>query len=124
MKYTLNIEGRLDGLNDYTLANRRNRFAGAKMKKENESIILEAINEQLPGVVIEKPVFIYFKWIEPNRRRDYDNIAFAKKFFLDSFQEVGLLKNDNHNYVKGFQDTFDYDKKNPHIEVIIEECED
>ena len=37
---------------------------------------------------------IVFRWIEPNRRRDKDNVAFAKKFILDSLQEVGIIKND------------------------------
>ena len=30
------IEGRLNGLNEYILACRTNRFAGAKMKKKNK----------------------------------------------------------------------------------------
>lgn len=37
------IYGRLDGLNEYTSANRSNRYKGSQMKLKNESIVIEAI---------------------------------------------------------------------------------
>ena len=39
MERTLVINGQLDSLNEYTRACRRNRYAGAKMKADNEAII-------------------------------------------------------------------------------------
>ena len=59
--------------------------------------------------MIASPVHITFVWHEPNKRRDKDNVAFAKKFILDALQKAGRLKNDNNKYVKGFTDKFVYD---------------
>lgn len=58
--------------------------------------------------VFENPIIIHFLWIEDNKRRDYDNVAFAKKFILDAMQEQGRLKNDNRKFVVGFSDDFEY----------------
>ena len=113
------IEGRLDGLNDYTLANRRNRFAGASMKKKNEEKVGKAILDQLADITFDGEVFIEFLWVEQNRKRDLDNIAFAKKFILDSLTRTGVLKTDNWQTVTGFADYFEIDKDHPRIEVTI-----
>ena len=43
MQYKFVIQGRLDGLNEYTKANRGNRYAGNKMKKDNESKVFLGI---------------------------------------------------------------------------------
>ena len=40
MTYRMTIKGRLDGLNDYTKANRTNQYKGAKAKAENERICM------------------------------------------------------------------------------------
>ena len=34
------IDSRLDGLNEVIEANRRNKYAGAKIKKDNETIVI------------------------------------------------------------------------------------
>lgn len=60
--------------------------------------------------VFENPIIIHFLWIEENKRRDYDNVAFAKKFILDAMQEQGKLKNDDRKHVVGFSDEFGYGK--------------
>ena len=113
------IKGRLDGLNEYTLANRNNRFGGAKMKGNNEMLI----SAQLPK--LEEPitgkVFIVFCWYEANSRRDPDNIAFAKKFILDAMVRRHILKGDSQRYIYGFHDMFAIDPDNPRVEVIIRE---
>lgn len=116
---TLIIKGKLDGLNQYVLACRGNKFAGAGVKKRNEKHITEAILEQLGGVNFEGPVELEFRWFEQNKRRDLDNIAFAKKFILDALVKNGIIQNDNWNGVKGFKDQFFIDKENPRIEVDI-----
>lgn len=117
---TLTIYGRLDGLNEYTKACRTNRFAGAKMKTKNEDIITACIIEQLRGVHFENPVRLTFRWYEPNRKRDLDNVCFAKKFILDALKNNGVIDNDNWQGVIGFTDTFLVDSANPRIEVEIE----
>ena len=122
-EYKLTINGRLDGLNEYTKQNRINKYTGNICKRKNERRIQSAMIEQLNGVKIEKPVYIDFLWVEKDHRRDLDNIAFAKKFFLDAAQKEGLLIRDDFRYVKGFTDRFDFDKDNPRIEITIREID-
>ena len=108
------IPFRLPSLNQYINECRKNRFAGAKMKKTVDSDIAYYIN-QLPKY--DRPIKIHFTWVEENRRRDLDNVCFAKKFILDSMVKAGKLKDDNRNYVVGFEDSFKYDKES---KVILE----
>lgn len=99
------IPYKFPSLNDYTRACRSGWQSGSKMKSKIQKDISLFINA-LP--VFDKPIIIHFLWIEDNKRRDYDNIAFAKKFILDAMQECGKLKNDNRKYVVGFSDDFEY----------------
>lgn len=119
-KVTFVIKGRLDGLNEYTKACRGNKFAGASMKEKNEKIIVSEIlrsknrNEKISG-----KVYIKYKWYEPNKRRDFDNIAFAKKFIQDALVTAGVLSGDGWANIVGFSDEFYVDKKTPRVEVEI-----
>lgn len=124
MQHKLIIDGQLNNLNDYTAACRRNRFAGAKMKTDNEEIITQYILMQLHDVHFTQRVYIQFTWIEPNRKRDLDNVAFAKKFILDALVRNNVIENDGWKGVGGFEDKFAVDKENPRIEVIISDMED
>lgn len=119
-KITLVIKGRLDNLNDYTNKCRANRYAGAKCKAENEEYITGFIEEQLKGVHFEGKVYLHFRWIEPNRNRDIDNVCFAKKFILDALVRNKVIETDGWRGVWGFTDEFDVDALNPRIEVVIE----
>lgn len=110
----IEIPFRLPSLNQYINECRKNRYAGAKMKKDVDADIGWYINT-LPKY--QKPIKIHFHWIEENKRRDFDNICFAKKFILDSMVKAGKLKDDNRNYVVGFTDTFEYAKES---KVILE----
>ena len=65
-----------------------------------------------------------FRWYEPNRRRDKDNIAMAKKFILDSLQEMNVLENDGWTQIMGFIDEFYIDAMNPRVEVLLFEPAD
>ena len=103
----IEIPIKLPSLNQYINECRKNRYAGAKMKKEVEIDIGWYIN-QLPEY--KNPIKIHFHWVEENKKRDLDNVCFAKKFILDSMVKAGKLKDDNRNYVKGFKDTFEYGK--------------
>ena len=116
---TIEIPFKLPSLNQYITACRSNRFEAAVMKKDIETKMFPYLY-QMPR--IEKPVFIEFHWIEENKKRDLDNVAFAKKFVLDALQRFGKLPNDNAKYVTGFKDTFEYSDKAGVI-VTIEETE-
>ena len=64
-------------------------------------------------------MYITFRWLCKNKKKDKDNIAFAKKFILDGLVEAGVIKNDGWDDIEGFQDEFEIDAKNPRIEVEI-----
>lgn len=120
-KHTLIIPGVLPGLNEYISAERRNKYQAASMKKQAEHIISIMIKSQLKGIKFSGPIIMNYKWIEPNRKRDKDNIAFAKKFIQDSLVHSGVIENDGWKNIEYFTDSFDVDAKNPRVEVIIEE---
>lgn len=76
----------------------------------------------MKGVRIEKPVFMEYLWVEPDKRRDKDNISsFGRKVIQDALVKTGVLKNDGWKQIAGFSDRFEVDKKNPRIKVKIKE---
>jgi Holliday junction resolvase RusA-like endonuclease len=108
------IDMKLPSLNDYIKVCRSNKFQAAKYKKDIEQQIgLFLI--KMPKY--EKPIKIHFTWIEGNKKRDLDNVAFSKKFILDTMVKYGKLKDDNRNYVYAFTDSFEYGKE---TKVILE----
>lgn len=122
MEYKFTIPGRLDGLNEYTAANRTNPHKGGKMKKDNEETVIWSIRQQLRGLHINKPVTLKYTFYEQNKRRDLDNISsFAHKVIQDSLVKTKVLKNDGWNEITGYEDNFEVDKDNPRIEVTLEE---
>ena len=121
MKHTLIIQGNLPNLDDYTKACRSNKFAGAGMKKKAEKHITAHIMQQLKDIAFDKTVRLSFRWYESNKRRDLDNICFAKKFILDALVSNEIIIADGWKGVIGFTDEFFIDKENPRIEVDIED---
>ena len=124
MKYLLIIHGRLDNLNDYIGACRKNAYVGARVKVKNEAIVLSEISQQLRGLKINNPVVVNYSWYEVNKRRDLDNISsFGRKVIQDALVKSGVLNNDGWRDIVGFSDRFFEDKENPRIIVEIEEVE-
>lgn len=122
MEYRLTIPGRLEGLNEYTAANRTNPYKGGKVKKDCEHKIIWCIRKQLKNLHIQKPVLIYYHFFEKDRRRDGDNIlSCATKFVQDSLVKTGVLPDDSQKYISNFYHDISVDYKNPRIEVIITE---
>lgn len=56
------------------------------------------------------------------KKRDADNIAFAKKFILDALVNMRVLPDDSRKYVKGFYDTI-IDDKTDFVKVELVEVE-
>lgn len=111
------IDMKLPSLNDYIRICRGNKFAAAKYKKQlEEQIRIFILN--MPTFI--KPIKIHFTWIEGTKRRDYDNICFAKKFILDAMVKYGKLQDDNRKFVYAFTDTFEYGKETK-VKLEIEE---
>lgn len=103
--HTCSIEGKLPSLNEYTEACRRNKYLGAKMKKDAQ-IQISWFLHRLP--MIRKPVKIRFLWTEKDHRRDPDNVAFAQKFILDELVRLKKIPNDNQTWIKGLYHDFTY----------------
>lgn len=122
MEKMLVIKGQLPNLNEYTRACRSNAYVGANMKKRTEKIITIFIMQQLKGVHFEGTVELNFRWYEPNRKRDLDNVCFAKKFILDALVSNGIIVADGWKGVVGFTDSFFVDADAPRIEVDIREA--
>lgn len=111
------IHGRLAGLNEYTDAINANRHKGNNLKQDQEDIIGWAIKQARLQPILA-PVRILYKWYEPNRKRDKDNIAAGgHKFINDALQKQGILANDGWKNITGFSDEFYHDKDNPRVEV-------
>ena len=118
-KVSCEIPFRLPSLNEYIDICRTNPYKASKFKKELENDIGIFI-DHLPR--FEKPVKIHFHWVEENKKRDLDNICYAKKHILDAMVKAGKIKDDNRKCVTAFTDTFSYDKESKVI-LEIEEVE-
>lgn len=111
---------KLPSLNEYIKASkihRGNWNKGNQLKQDIQKDIAVYLRK-LPNY--EKPVTINFTWVESNKKRDLDNICFAKKFILDALVNEGKLKNDNYKYVRGFMDHFEYGNETKVIIEVIE----
>lgn len=123
-RYTFTVKGRLPGMNEYTSAQRANRYKGAAMKRDFQNLVTLYIRTQLRGVHITRPVRLHYHFFEPNRRRDLDNISsFARKVVQDALVATGVLVNDGWGQIRGSSEEFDVDKRRPRIEITIEEVE-
>ena len=103
--HTCSIQGKLPGLNEYTEACRKNKFLGAKMKKDAQ-VQISWFLHRLPE--IKKPVKIYFRWNEATKMRDPDNVSFAQKFILDELVRLRKIPNDTPRWVRGLYHDFTY----------------
>ena len=120
MTYTFVVEGKLSGANEVISAINRDRYAGSRLKaQETRRCALRAILCSVPKFT--KPVNVHFKWFEPNKRRDLDNIRYGAKFILDGLRECGKLPNDGWAWVVGMSDEWSVDKIYPRVEVTLTE---
>lgn len=120
------IQGKLWGLNDYTRACRSKygQHTASAYKRETEELIGWYIKKYLRGWRTDKRIYLRYHWIEPNTKRDIDNICFARKFIQDALVKQGVIKNDGWKNIAGHSDEFSVDKNNPRIEVEIIEVDD
>ena len=112
------IDGELPTLNEYSNAERSNKFMAANIKK----IYTNHVSEQLMIKHIKKiihPIKIAFNWYRKNKKSDPDNIVFAKKYILDGLVKHGTIENDGWKQIKGFSDNWFVDKDNPRTELLI-----
>lgn len=110
--------GEFTDLNSHISMTNRNRFLGAKLKKDNGDMALKQLT-LTQGVVEQYPVFITMTWYTKDMRVDPDNIAFAKKYILDALVAKKILEDDGRRQISGFKDMFEIDKLCPRVEIEI-----
>ena len=118
MEQTFTIQGRFCSLNEFY---RLHHYAQGKTKADNEARVIEAVKQA--GIKPVTRCTYYVLWVEPNHRRDLDNVAFGKKFIQDGLVKAGIIPNDTADYIAGFSDSFAYNAKEPRIIVTIHEIE-
>ena len=119
------IEGTMPSLNEYLAQIGRRPQIGGKLKRDYTDMAGWFIRRSLKNYQAQKPIIIHYKFYEPNMKRDHDNVfCFASKCIQDALQKCRVIKNDGWNDVLNFTHTFELDRKNPRIEVYIEEVED
>lgn len=128
-KQVFEISGRLIGQNDWFEILKKDRYYrdyrksySAKVKSDIEEDIGWFIKASKIKPVTSK-VFVRFTWIEPNMKRDFDNISFAKKFIFDALVKMNIIANDGWKNIDGFSDKFRLNRTNPRIIVELEEVE-
>jgi Holliday junction resolvase RusA-like endonuclease len=81
--------------NKYIDAERTNKFIANKIKREDKEIVKYFCRGLQP--IKKYPVTIKIKKYVKNKNTDVDNIRI--KGLLDGLVEMGILKNDNLNYI-------------------------
>lgn len=121
---TLVIPGRIEGMNEYIAAMNTDRHKGNKLKRSRTEEVAWYCRSQLRGWRPKPPVWLAYRFFEPNRKRDKDNVAgFAHKVVQDGLVLAKVLKNDGWDDVDGFTDSFSVDRKSPRIEIVITEAD-
>ena len=89
-------------------------------QKDIEIFIKQAINK---GTLHrhETQCRLEITWIEPNNKRDGDNISFATKFIQDALVEMGVFPDDNRKFINGLKHEFMTNQRDPRIIVEIKE---
>ena len=115
----------LPSLNDYLSEIGKNPKAGGRFKADYSTICISAIRRSLLGwKVTNPPVILHYRFFEnkKGKRRDVSNIfSLCAKFFEDSLQKCGTIKNDNPDWIEGFTADFSWIDGTPYIEIEIEE---
>lgn len=116
------IPARLPSLNEMIAANRRNKYAGAKLKRDTEEFIIAQIFAQKLAPV-ERPCIVHMVFNEPNRKRDADNVESAKKFILDALVRAKVIAGDSPKYVVASPSFTVYEHDSAFVTVTIVEGE-
>lgn len=123
MNQSFIVPVRLPSLNEVIAENRRNCYAGAKLKRDTEETIMAYIFcEQV--LRVEKPCIVHMVFEEGNRKRDVDNVESAKKFILDALVRARILQGDSPKFVVGSPSYTRYTNGETRVIVTIIDDED
>ena len=117
----------LKGLNEL-LAGRVYNFRTKKyhntVKASNDKVCLCAIRKYMPNVKINNPIRCTYYIYAQDKRHDRGNLYSAtEKSFLDALQQAKVITNDGFDNVMDSRFFTEVDKRNPRVEVVIEELE-
>lgn len=113
------IPGRLPSLNTQFKVGKYRFFASAKRQQQKRWLAGWILAAQVP--IFKSAVDVRVRWVEKDKRRDYDNVSAGIKLILDALVATGRIPNDNRKWVYPVVHEHDVDKKNPRIEVEINE---
>ena len=122
MPITIFIPGRMPGFNDLInmAKSGRGKFNAYGRTKNQWTAYIAGIVKECNLDPIEKAV-VRVRCLEPNRRRDQDNVTSgAKKLCFDGLVKAGLFKDDGWRHIELGKDSVDIDKFSPGVEIIID----
>lgn len=111
------------GLNDLLHEAERHPNAYNQMKRQYETIAVNAIRCYLKGWKAKGRIVLHYEFGEPKNgnKRDYDNIVSAgRKIINDALTKTGTIKDDSPKYLGYGSNQFVY-TDSPYIAVEIEE---
>lgn len=92
------IPYRFPSINTYINECRRHRKAGNALKRECTDIAgMHAISNGIKPV--RQPVIIGLRFLEPDKKRDVDNVYSGAKFILDGLVRANILPDDSQKWV-------------------------
>lgn len=114
------IPGRLPSLNEqFRTGSVRSRFYRSRLRQEHKAYIGSwIVASKVP--VFGEPVDVRIRWVEKDKRRDYDNISSGAKMILDALVKTNRIKGDSRKWVYPVVHEYAIDKSNPRIEVTID----
>ena len=122
---TFIIPGRLPGMNEIINAckGRGGWYAGSNLKKKWMAFCAQCIiAASVPKFT--NPIHITITWVEPNAKRDIDNVQGGIKFILDALVQTLRIPDDSRKWVKGNMNLHpEANPKDPHIVVTITEID-
>ncbi|EJW14256.1 RusA family crossover junction endodeoxyribonuclease [Paenibacillus alvei] len=116
----IEIEGELPSLNEIIDAAKSHWSSYREMKETNTSIVAWTA-KRLPCIERTKKIDVTIIWYCKDKRRDKDNIMAGQKFIFDGLKEAGIIENDGWKQIGDVTHRFRVDRKNPRIEIEIEE---
>ena len=72
---------------------------------------------------VDGPVSLHFLWMEPNKKRDKDNIAAGGcKIAIDALVAAGILKNDGWKQITNITHEWIVVKHKPGVQIVMREA--
>ncbi len=117
------FEGEFPTLNKVIALSKDHYGSYSRVKKEYTEMIHWDCKKYPRPPTLTKPVKISFVWHRKDRRHDPDNVMVGSKFILDGLVKAKVLQGDGWRHIVELNHGFRLDKKNPRVEVRLEEVE-